>query len=365
MRVQFDTQIFSWQRYGGISRYFTELMRRLPEAGVDWRMPLRVSDNAYIRDIPQFSRLPALSFVPDHRKVAAFINSAADRRSIRRSDFDLLHITGTNPRVLRGLGRPYVCTVHDLILELFPERMGDPRKVDRNLADKRTVIEGAARIIAISRHTRADLLKYYGIDASKVNVVPHGVYHPSAAPQIPAWAPVKYFLFVGERGDYKNFRILADAFSRIVSRFPDVKLVCTGRPFSAAELSELAPEVRRNAIARFVSQSELAGLYSGAIAMVAPSKYEGFGMPLLEAGAYGCPVVLSRSSCFPEVAGEGGIFFDADDSRGLEEAMARLLEDADWRKSRGDAMLRRADEFSWERTAGLTARTYARALTDI
>ena len=341
-------------------------MRRLPDAGVEWSLPLCASDNAYIRELPRFSHLSKLAWVPDHRKFCAMINGIADRRALRRGDFDIMHITGSNPSLLPLLKKPYVCTVHDLILELFPEKMGDPRKVSRNLAEKRTVIEGASRIIAISGHTRTDLISYYGIAPERIDVIHHGIeIPPLREPETASVQSDPYFLFVGERGGYKNFRVVAEAFAMLADRNPRVHLVCTGRPFSAAD-EKLIPAAHRNRVsARFVSQSELAHLYSGAVALLAPSRYEGFGMPLIEAGARNCPVILSRCSCYPEIAADGGVYFDADDAAGLADIMERMAGDTKWRESCAEAMLRRARDFSWVRTAELTAQTYRRTLAEI
>lgn len=365
LQVLIDTQIFSGQRYGGISRYFTELIRHLPEQGVECIVPLRATDNAYIRQLPTFAHLPVLRWVPDHRRFCSFINGRADRAAMRRNDIDLVHPTGTDPTMLRFARRPYVCTVHDLILERFPHTMGDADRVKRHIEQKQCVIAGAKRIIAISEHTRRDLLDFYDIDPASIDVIHHGVDVPPAPSAPPSWAPRRYFLFVGQRGGYKNFKLLARAFGRVAAAHADVWLVCTGSPLTPAELKDVPPHVAGRIMARYVAPEQLDGLYAGALALVAPSRYEGFGMPLLEAGAQRCAVALSNCSCFPEVAADAGIYFDAENSEQLEAILIRLITDEAFRAERAAAMFARASQFSWEQTAALTAQCYAKALREI
>lgn len=350
--VLYDAQIFTSQRFGGISRYFVELMRNMP-GDVSATVSARYSHNVYINDVQRVRDFPGIPFKKD---IVKALNSRLSQRMIARSDFDVFHPTYYNPYFLRRLHRPYVITVHDMIHERFPESFS---KSDPTAANKRATVMAADGIIAISESTKRDLVDMYGLPSERITVIYHGHSGLSATETPPVGLPAHYVLFVGDRNRYKNFGNMVAAFAEVRRYHPGIKLVCTGRPFSTAERQMLADRgVAGDVLQYFVSDSELRYLYSHALCFVFPSLFEGFGFPVLESFAAGCPIVLSGTSSLPEVAGDGGVYFDPSDVGDMRDKIIRVIDDDDLRR----AMVARGHEivksFTWQRTSEQTVALY-------
>lgn len=245
---------------------------------------------------------------------------------------------------LKGVGRSVV-TVHDLSFEREPGLM--PRK-DR-LVFKTTVPRAARkadRVIAVSERTRADLIELYRIPAEKITVIPHGVD--------PAFSPGdgkagRYLLFVGAVQRRKDPLAALEAARDL--EFPLVIVGPEREPALAGELRELGADLRG-----YVEKADLARLYREAACLVVPSRYEGFGLPVLEAMASGTPVVAAPDTALVEVAGDAAVYADTDD---LPGAILRALERRDELRAAG---LARASQFSWAEAARRTVEIYRELL---
>jgi glycosyltransferase involved in cell wall biosynthesis len=260
-------------------------------------------------------------------------------RLLRRLRPELSHFQHALPLGLRG---PSVVTIHDLHFERDPSVMSLADRVTFKAVVPRAV-RRADHVLAVSERTKRDLVELYRVPAEKVTVTPHGVD--------PAFAPGDgthdgYLLFVGAvqaRKDPLAALAAADA--------AGLPLVVAGpekEPQLARELGARGADVRG-----WVGKAELAELYRRAAAFVLPSRYEGFGMPALEAMASGTPVVLSDDEALREVAGDAGIYGDLAD--GVRTALAD-------RERYARAGIERAALFTWEQTARLTADVYRRVL---
>lgn len=360
LRVLFDSEIFGLQVYGGVSRYFVELMRNLPAQGVLPRLVAPVTFNHYLRTLetPGFSgmRLPGWARSRSTAFAVRQLLRASDAVSARALGFDVIHHTDYGRRLPSAA--PRVVTVHDLIPELFPAEFPDRDGCER----KRRACAEASVVVAISDCTRRDLLGFCPELEGRVEVIPHAVDV--------AWFRTRAhgaddgtLLFVGGRYGYKDFVTFARATARLLEERPDLHVLCVGGGGFAAE--ELAPYAERGLLSRVAQRSvtddELPLLYRRARAFVFPSRYEGFGLPILEAFACGCPVVLARASCFPEVADEAGEYFEPGDPDSLLEALRRVVRDVVFRRRLVERGERRLQDFSWRRTAALTAAAYRRA----
>ena len=139
----------------------------------------------------------------------------------------------------------------------------------------------------------------------------------------------------------------------------EIKLVCTGSDFKADEQDLIRSLGVEKSVSRyFVTDTQLTYLYQKAMCFVYPSLYEGFGIPILEAFAAGCPLVLSDTSCFPEIAREGGLYFDPYEVDSMADSLTKIIEDSDLRKemvARGAEVLK---NYSWDRMAVETADVY-------
>lgn len=353
MKVFYDHAIFSRQVVGGISRYIVELINHLP-AEITPILGLRASDNVYLRDLKQRHRYIGWKHLPERRKIYAKINGLFDMFCRKTSGYDILHVTDHSSWPLRWNKRPTVVTVHDLIFR-YPGV-----KVKQSLVRKiEDSILNADALIAISETTRRDLVRFYDVPEEKIRVVHHGFTPCDVQSLAPSPISGRYILHVGERGGYKNFETLLAGFSKLSERDRSLKLVCTGKHFSSGEkrrIRELGVEGRVEQ--HLFPTGEMASLYAGAECFVFPSRLEGFGMPILEGFASRVPVIVSDSSCLPEIAGDGGIYFDPDDVDGLAAKIERVIEDKDFRVEHIEAGRRRLELFSWGRAAAETAEVY-------
>jgi glycosyltransferase involved in cell wall biosynthesis len=355
-----DSQVFAMQRRGGISRYFVELLknsdafeRREISLRTPYRRVLNVQAAAELPD--RFQMLPNNGFKMGRMLMAA---RAAQSRIIARGD--LVHHTYYDRRFLSAKKHgARVCTIYDMIPEKFPELFpgGNPHN------GKQTFVDQSDGIIAISHQTKSDLIEVYGTPESRITVISLGVsdYFSPAEPGPSGEGSVRpYILFVGRRGGYKNFRILLDALTRR-PEFADLTLIAAGGgAFSAVEQSLIHSLGLTDRIQqRDASEETLVDLYRHAAAMVFPSKYEGFGLPVLEAMASGCPAILANAGSLPEVGGEAALYFDPLSRDDLISRLSVLIHDTTKRSNLREAGLRRAKEFSWKMTAQKTAALYA------
>lgn len=357
IKVLYDYQAFHIQRFGGISRYFYELLTRMNDAETD--VSLMFSMNRYINTysrkkhfcvpVRMFKILEGL-----FRK----INKEHSLSVIRKGDFDVFHPTYYDPYFLEALGeKPFVLTIHDMTHERFPQFYSEK---DRTPINKRILAERAERIIAISESTKRDIIEFYGISEDKIDVVYHGIECSPIIEGRPNDLPEEYILYVGERRRYKNFENTAKAFAEVRKTHKDCYLVLTGRAISDSEAELFASLGISDYVKTYtdVSDEVLYQLYHNAQLFVYPSLYEGFGIPILEAFSQDCPVALSNASCFPEVAGDAGEYFEALDVASQANAFLHIMDDAVYRKLLITRGRERVTEFTWDKTAQLTRDSY-------
>lgn len=362
IRVMMDHQMFQKQRFGGISRYFYELASRMQ--GVDTQIALKYSVCQYLKkhDVAQFTAPPTLIykwFKHNFKKA----NLRHVTPILERRDYDIFHPTYYDPYFLPLIGdRPFVLTIHDMTHERFPQYYaGDPTP-----GLKRLLAEKAARIIAISENTKRDIVELLGVSEEKIDVIYHGL-EPHKVPFTGCHKlglPKQYILYVGERRNYKNFDLTLQAFSQIRHKYPDLKLILTGKHLSGSERRRLAElGISADVICKSdVSDLCLSQLYRHARFFVYPSLYEGFGIPILEAFAQDCPVVLANASCFPEVAGEAAAYFDPCSLEEFVEAMLSVLDSEERRQQLIAKGRERLPLFTWNTTASKTVETYRKVL---
>jgi glycosyltransferase involved in cell wall biosynthesis len=220
----------------------------------------------------------------------------------------------------------------------------------------------ADAVIAVSHNTKADLLTIIGPAADKIHVI-HHAYEPVApgiSPEIECRLPDKFVLYVGARYSYKNFARFAEALCPLMGQDPDLHLVCVGGGrFRPGELEAFAQNGCVSRVHQFdVKDRNLDGFYSRALLFAFPSLYEGFGFPILESFANRCPVALSNTSSFPEVAQDAALYFDPTITESMTTTISRLLRD---RALRGQLVARgeqRYRDFSWRKAADEATRIY-------
>lgn len=362
MKIAFDSQIFTLQKYGGISRYFVKLVSELHRQDVDAKIFAAFFNNRYLPELPKLlvKGFDVVRYPPKTGRFFLALNHFVSSCAIEKFKPDIVHETYFSPNVLSGSkGSARFVTVHDMIHEKFPESFSrrDSTKVNKLAAVKR-----ADHVICISQSTKNDLCDISNIDPDKVSVVHHGFGELTQQPiakQHDEQNP--YFLYVGQRKGYKNFPLLLKALASSKILADNINVVAFGGgAFDKEELhliDRLGLEVKR---IRQVSGSDhlLAESYANALAFVYPSLYEGFGLPPLEAMAYGCPVISSNTSSMPEVIGDAGLYFDPNSIEELAFQLVTIFESLELRGKLIQQGFCRKEKFTWRKCADQTLALY-------
>lgn len=362
VRVAFDEQIFALQRYGGISRLFYELIREFHESpllGVD-SLPLSAPViNEYVLSDPSICKsLKVWRATSPYPTLARYL-----LRAPRTESADIVHNTFYLPRLRMDHRRvPSVVTLYDLIPEILPRTR---RRLDF-LTRKEQMLRKAKHIICISESTERDLRRVYPhIEAPTTIAYPGVSERFRNAASAPTGAPESFVLHVGNRGSYKDGDLLARAFSAIHEDFPDTQLLFVGGgAFNGWERSLHAElGISRKVHHLALSDTDMPGIYQRALVTVYPSRYEGFGLPVVEAMAAGSPVILSSTSSLPEVGGSAARYFPAGSAESLAQRLIAVLSDEDERRRMSAAGRERSLQFSWKNYATSTSHAYKLAAT--
>ena len=172
----------------------------------------------------------------------------------------------------------------------------------------------------------------------------------------------KYILFVGARGGYKNFTRFIEAMHKILDRHKELHVFCAGGGAFTDEEKRFFGEYASRIHQAGLSDEELADAYAGAECLVFPSEYEGFGIPIMEAFACGCPVVCSEASCFPEVADEAARYFDPLNPEDMSVKILEVLDDEALRVKLIASGRERLKIFDWDKAAMETLKCYKEAI---
>jgi glycosyltransferase involved in cell wall biosynthesis len=364
--VCYDFQIFMDQFYGGISRYIYELALRVNRADeFSSKVLAPIYKNRYPRPGDGIMRGIALPGAPVNRRIYRAVNWIASPLVDGFAGADILHETYYQLRPIPLRRKAVVLTVYDMIHERFHELF--PYN-DGTILRKEAAIRRADHIICISESTRRDLLEYFDLPELKVSVVHLGFNPTSEDVQgaLPVVAPDRPFLlYVGDRKKYKNFEGLLRAYATSSLLSKEFCLVCFGGDaFDAEEFQLLRRYGVNNGRVVYAGYSDevLFELYRQATLFVCPSKYEGFGIPLLEAMYSGCPVACSNTSSLPEVAGDAAIYFNPHDPESIREVLETLAESDSMRAELTILGRKRASLFSWDKCATETMSLYRRTL---
>ena len=392
MKILFDHQIFEEQNFGGISRYFYEILNSLDnDINFDYDLSLTNSDNLYIKRLSKSENI--LSKVPLNNTYESFLsnynfrgkgfvfkmwtkllnrpitdpnqelNKTTSIKKLKAGNFDIFHPTYYDDYFLDHIGnKPFVLTVHDLIHQIFPE-FGMYELKDKN----QKLIDSASSIITVSENTKKDLITLFNVDETKINVIHLAnslVESPTIVnPDFCNQVPKKYLLFVGGRNIYKNFLFFVQVFSSIKEVSKNISIVCTGSGFTKNELFFFEKLGVKGSLKHIsANDDQLVYLYKNAIALVYPSMYEGFGLPVLEAFAFNCPVAMSNTSSLSEIGEDAVIYFDPKNPTSMKNALKTILENTfdQERLSKKSRMV--LQNFSWMRTTEKTKTIYQQVL---
>ena len=346
--------------YGGISRYFCELIKGIEKTNNKAHLSLLYSNNAYLKEYELNVR--PYPFQKRHRLLVE-TNRLFNVFDFKLGNYDLYHATYFNPSFISAIGKkPYVVTYYDMIHEKLGGKFDSLRADTRTIEWKREIAKRASGLIAISENTKKDMVDYLDVSPERIDVI-----YLSSSMKInyeridDAEIGEKYLLFVGNRDVYKNFIPFLDAVAPILLRY-QINLICAGgRDFDETERNTIKHlGIGANVEYRAVTDQTLSQLYSQAIAFVFPSLYEGFGIPILEAMSCGCPCLLSDSSSMPEIGGEAALYFNPSDVDDMRLKITQLLDDECLRSDLSKAGINRAALFSWQDTVARTLSLYER-----
>ena len=365
MNVLFDHQAFTGTTYGGVSRYFFDLMRSFADMpGITFDLSLRLSNNEYLNrsSLSKHIRYPAFAASANVNRAASLLNRISSKQKIRAGQFDVFHPTYYHRYFLDDLGaKPFVLTFHDATSERYEKEYP---AVYQGLYDlKKLLIQRATRIISVSEFSKQELLHYFPTDPDKVKVIHLSTSLGEVALEtvaMPAPFAAPYLLYVGKRDFYKNFKGFFRAIQPVLRQHPDLHLICAGGgAFSADEQALFhAASLPQRVHYRPITDGSLLNLYQHARAFVFPSLNEGFGIPVLEAFAGQCPAVLSNRSSLPEVGADAAVYFDPEDDESMACAIEHVLTDSGLRDDLRRKGFERLRHFSRDKTAQQTFNLY-------
>jgi len=382
MKILYDHQIFTIQKYGGISRYFIQIISNLPP-NVKAEIAIKYSNNEYLKNAelanntnslfqPIDKFLHGIKF-PGKKRLFEYIrrnnpanypdayalNKDLTIELLKKQDFDIFHPTYYDDYFLDYIGeKPFVLTIHDMIHEIYPEMLNDPETVKR----KSILAQRAAHIIAVSENTKKDIIEILKVPESKISVI----YHANSLNEETLTKldlPEKYLLFVGERWSYKNFVFFINSIAQLLKENRDIYVICTGRNFDSNEKKHfLFLDIEGQIKSMSVSDEGLIYLYQNAIAFIFPSYYEGFGIPILEAFTMSCPVILSQNSCFPEIARDAALYFNPKIGSSINDAINEIISNSQLRNLLIQKGKEHGKTFSWKSSASKTVFVYEKIL---
>jgi glycosyltransferase involved in cell wall biosynthesis len=360
----------------GVSTYVRNTVRALAEvdaAGKHRYILIGTPDQ-----LREFRGLPD-QFVLQAFPMPSWRNSLAFRGMLKAQGCDLLHVPHLfkTPRLAPC---PYVVTVHDVLDFIFLRSRQTERQSRMRLQLAKFALRGAKGIVAVSRSTRDDIMRIFGIDDAERIAIAYNAVDPkllSAVNDAERRAVLEryqihypFLLYAGSAKPHKNVTRLIEAFSALRGelardeQLPDLKLIVIGDDIS--ENPELRRTVLRSRVEKdvrflgFVPIEALRVFYATAEVFVFPSLYEGFGLPPLEAMAQGAPVVCANTSALPEVVGDAAVLVNPENSFEIMHAIQRVLLDREMRESLCKRGRQRAQEFSWRRSAEQLLGVYDR-----
>ncbi len=351
-------------RRSGVGEYTQRLLEGLPDAGVEVAaFPISLRRRGALRGLLP-DRVAPLELPLAARPLRwGWTHLGRPRLDALFSGFDVIH--GTNFVVPPAKRIGTVVTVHDLTPLLFPEYC-EPAVLDYPVLVKRALGAGTF-VITPSHFVREQVLDRFGADPDRVVAIWEGPLEPAGQPEAsrPSWAEGRFLASLSTLEPRKGVVDLLAAFERVAAEVDGVRLVIAGRRGWGLEEFDRAlagSAVRdRVVLPGYVTPAERRWLLENAEAFVLASHYEGFGLPLLEAMAYRCPVIATTAGALPEVAGDAAVLVDPRDPEGLAAAIVKVLADPEGATAMVARGERRLARFSWAEMARRTAAVYAMA----
>ncbi len=353
----------------GIGRYTVEVLNHLrqiaPATEIILINPYRDSSLPIYKEFEQY-------FVPQLMRLPAVLTAGARtlEQAARALRLDILHDPcGIAPFPITGFSKgdwKRVVTVHDAVPLLYPKLQPALTRVTFQTRVRWSRFSSDA-IVTVSESAKSDLIRTLKVPESKVHVTELATIQPSLD-QIQRWRQQDlsgfgirrpYFLFVGSINPRKNVGRALQAFASLIDEGIDAEFVLAGPPQRLLETTVL-PEQTKNRIVStgYLNDEQLHVLYANAVAVVYPSLYEGFGLPVLEGMAHATPVISSNVSSIPEVAGDAALLIDPNDTNAILNGMRAVLSDDSLASRLRQKGYKQATRFDWATTARKTLQVY-------
>jgi len=371
MKIMYDYQIFWDQEYGGPSRYFINLAKHLTQTEeINICAPFYI--NNYLREIPKdiiyglkISKLFPKNFPIKFKNslinpIFESLNKKLSNRFCKKNNPDIVHKTYFKDGEKKN--KPVVVTVYDLVHEKFFKEYNR----DEFYRPKKEALESADKIICISNNTAKDLKEFYNIDNKKIETIYLGNslkdnFKNTQNNQSMKKFEKDYLLFVGKRRGYKNFLNFLKAYSYSDNLKKNFIIICFGSmKFTKEEILEFKKLKlnQENIIHVNGDDKLLSEYYMNAKALIYPSLYEGFGLPILEAMSFNCPVICSNTGSIPEVGGEAVEYFDPYDIDAMSEKINKIVSDDSKLKNLIAKGQIHQKLFSWQKCSNQTLDLY-------
>lgn len=362
-RVLVDVLPIGGEKITGVGRYVYELVDRFPEFASDLEFDLIVP--------PSGKRNWDVNHWDDEENLNLIIKdlpAVGPKRQLyflrRKNDQDLFH--STTSYLPFGVNSPTIATIHDLKYLVEPSYLRELSILKRHYISY--FINRSARysdhVITVSESTATDISRKFDIPSRKISSIQLGPSQIGPCTTQRSYIKGEYILTVGELRPHKNIQTLVDAYNKLCVElsppYPDLVIVGSDYGGTSKELEKrVNNEIKSNVhFMGRVDDSTLACLYRDAEIFAFPSKYEGFGLPILEAMSYGIPVIASDVTSIPEVAGDAAIFFDPENPVELKESLYEILSDSALRKRYSEKSTERYKDFDWDKTANKTIAVY-------
>ena len=363
MRVLLDCRMATWT---GVGRYSTGLARALARrdeieliqvVAAGQEAPEAARDDSGAKQITASKHPFTLGGARELSRIA---------REVDPDVSHCLHFPTPLPAV-----HPLVVTMHDLTPLMVPGVMASPAKRAVYRWWNHRAVSVADQIITDAGFTLAEIERVFPRAAGRITAIPLGVddFVAGEVGQVPehlaALTAAPYLLSMGSTRRHKDMPTLLSAFAIVAPRRPELRLLLVGTEepgYLSVTLPDPAPAIRKRiSFTGAVDDGALRALMAGAEVFAFPSRYEGYGLPPLEAMALGTPAVVAEAASLPEVVGDAALTFEPGDAIGLAARIEQLLDDASLRERMSAAGLSRASELTWAKTADATVAVYSEA----
>ena len=354
MRIVFDSNIFLKQKDGGISGYFINVSRELTKTNVKHFFFAFFSKNQKINKLKSKFNFIIISRSYGFQTVLEKINFFFEKLFFKFYKPSLIH--QTYYCYTKKYKIPLITTIHDMIPELFHKKFYFEKDLIKN---KKKAIYNSDHLICVSNNTKKDLLKFYNnLDEKKISVIYPGrgnyenFYQREIPKKIKFIKNLKYILFVGKRGSYKNFNFFLNSISNSKKITRDYKVICFGsNKFNNEEINNYTKNgFSKNSVIHISGNDYTLGcLYRYASLLANPSLYEGFGFPPIEAMSLNCPVISSSTGASKEILNNSVLYFNPESSNEIMFKCEDILYNEDLRIKLIDKGFKHSLNYSWKK----------------